>query len=346
MAIPTIDFELIHEPTARKELLSDLLHAILEVGAFYIINPPFEADLFSSLKAQCQGFFDLPREEKMKVDMVNVPSFLGYAALGTEVTGGRTDWREHFTVASKHQGKIDGPIYRNLLGPCPWPSEDALPGFSSVVNKLIEGNAVVATTVQSRIAEALGIDEILLNSFFDEQRQYRARMIKYPAPPESDQASTQGLGAHQDTAFATIIYQLTDHESLQLQNAQGDWVDCSPVPGTLLYVFGKSSNAITHGVCRAPWHRVIPPEAGSGDRYSIAIGTGIGLDTSLAAPETKRMLGELKTKLQAQYPNMDDTLHEYLQLDEQSPTVGMKVFYNYARSYPNITKKWYPDFKI
>ncbi|PYI35297.1 Clavaminate synthase-like protein [Aspergillus indologenus CBS 114.80] len=345
--VPTIDLSLLQEAGSRQVLVDDLRRAIRDFGVFYVSNLPFDVRLLDEVKQQCQAFFDLPYEEKMKLDLANVPSFLGYAALGTEITCNKTDWREHLTVASEFNGKIEGPLYRNLLGPTQWPSAESLPDFAPLVQRLLKEVTGVATTVRELAAEAMGIDNRLLDQLFDAKQQYRGRMIKYPSPPaDADPAAVQALGAHQDTAFATLICQLTDHIALQVQNAQGTWIDCPPVPGTVVYVVGKGAEAVTYGVCKAAWHRVIPPVPGSGPRYSIAIGTGLGLDTSTTAPETKDALQTLKEELRAQHGKLNDKLHGYLREDERFPTVGSRVFHNYARSYPEVVKRWFPGYNI
>ncbi|PYH86734.1 hypothetical protein BO82DRAFT_397311 [Aspergillus uvarum CBS 121591] len=141
---------------------------------------------------------------------------------------------QHLTVASEFNAKIEGPLYCNLLGPTQWPSEGSLPEFAPLVQQPIKEVAGVANTVRGLAAKAMGIDNRLLDQLFDAKQQYRGRMIKYPSPPaDADPAAVQALGAHQDTAFATLICQLTDHISLQVQNAQGTWIDCPPVPGYL-----------------------------------------------------------------------------------------------------------------
>ncbi len=43
--------------------------------------------------------FELPLEEKLKIEMANSKHFLGYARLGAEITAMKPDYREQFDVS-------------------------------------------------------------------------------------------------------------------------------------------------------------------------------------------------------------------------------------------------------
>jgi isopenicillin N synthase-like dioxygenase len=45
--------------------------------------------------------FELPLEEKLKIEMANSKHFLGYARLGAEITAMKPDYREQFDVSTK-----------------------------------------------------------------------------------------------------------------------------------------------------------------------------------------------------------------------------------------------------
>jgi isopenicillin N synthase-like dioxygenase len=80
--------------------------------------------------------------------------------------------------------------------------------------------------------------------------------------------------------LSSYLLQVTDHRGLQVQNCNGEWIDCPPIRGTLVVALGQGMEAITQGICTSTTHRVISPPAGQGARYSIPFFQGVGLDAS------------------------------------------------------------------
>ncbi len=76
-SIPILDLSLSRDPETKPAFLSALRHALLEVGFLYIKNTGIDESLIRDVITQGKAFFDLPQEEKLKIQMKNVPSFLG-----------------------------------------------------------------------------------------------------------------------------------------------------------------------------------------------------------------------------------------------------------------------------
>lgn len=261
--------------------------------------------------------------------------------LGSETTGGNSDWREHLTVARDVSDASSGPIYRNLLGPSQWPDPVVLPKFQPVMQDFTEQTTALAKTMRQLIAEAIGLDFNALESLFEEDQQDRMRLIRYPEPPASvDPSGTQSLGAHQDTTFGALIYQMSEHRCLQVLNPRGEWVDCPPVPGTVVYVVGQSFHAYTYGFCQAAWHRVIPPSPGDGARYSMVLASYIGHNTSLHSPKTQKALESIKDQIAKRHPDYKSVVPQYMQEESKYDTAGQRVFNSYVRSFPEVSKRW------
>ncbi|KAJ9243453.1 hypothetical protein DTO207G8_952 [Paecilomyces variotii] len=344
--VPTIDLAMLDNPSSRTQLVQQLRQALLDVGMFYVANPPLSRTVIAEAKTQSEAFFALPFAEKTKLDIANSPSFLGYAMLGAERTNNQVDWREHLTLASPGPEAITGPVYRRLLGSGQWPSASLLPRFTPVLQALLAESTALVTTLRRLIAEAIGVDSDKLESLFDaHHQQYRIRLIRYPEV-EASAEETQSLGAHQDTSFNTLIFQIGAQHCLQARNNQGEWVDCPPIPDQPIFVVGRGCQAATHGLCRAPFHRVIPPAPGSGSRLSIVITTGIGYDTPLKSPKTSEVLSTIRTQIVANNPGHEVSLNEGLEEDDEFETVGMKVLHKLAKSYPEVTRRWYPELLI
>jgi len=70
--ISTFDLSLLKDPGAREALRQPKLHIVRNVGMCYV---------FAKAKVECEAFFNLPEEEKKKLDIANAPEFLGYTAV-------------------------------------------------------------------------------------------------------------------------------------------------------------------------------------------------------------------------------------------------------------------------
>lgn len=120
-SVPIIDYSLLGSESTRPKFISQLRHALINVGFLYLSNPPVAASDISDLLSYIPKLFALPQEEKDKIRMVHSPHFLGYSRLGAELTKGRVDRREQFDIATPHETRwrpgSDLPEYLRLWGP-------------------------------------------------------------------------------------------------------------------------------------------------------------------------------------------------------------------------------------
>lgn len=97
-SIPFVDFRDATDPATKPRFLSTLRHALVNVGFFYLQNPPLGVELRERLVKTTGAFFDLPTEKKLELDVANSKHFRGYARSGAEKTATIDDLRETFTV--------------------------------------------------------------------------------------------------------------------------------------------------------------------------------------------------------------------------------------------------------
>ena len=76
-SIPIVDLSLAKDPETKPAFLNLLRRTLLEVGFLYIKNTGLSDALIHSVIAEGKAFFDIPREEKLKIQMKKKPSFLG-----------------------------------------------------------------------------------------------------------------------------------------------------------------------------------------------------------------------------------------------------------------------------
>lgn len=97
--IPTLKLSEARDPASKPAFLTSLRDALLNVGFLYLSDTGLPQSLIDDVIRECQAFFtDLSEEEKIKVEMKNEQSFLGYSRLGNEMTAGKADWREQMDL--------------------------------------------------------------------------------------------------------------------------------------------------------------------------------------------------------------------------------------------------------
>lgn len=75
--IPILDLSLANSPDTKEIFLQDLRHALLEVGFLYIKHFGVDEQLIRRVISEGRGFFEIPDDKKLEIEMKNAPSFLG-----------------------------------------------------------------------------------------------------------------------------------------------------------------------------------------------------------------------------------------------------------------------------
>jgi isopenicillin N synthase-like dioxygenase len=115
--IPILDLSFADDPETKPQFLSDLRHAIIDVGFLYIKNFGIDQAFLDEVCEVGKRFFSLPTEEKLRIEMKNGPHFLGYSRLGNEITARKTDFREQVDIGTELPLPTDqDPRYRWLYG--------------------------------------------------------------------------------------------------------------------------------------------------------------------------------------------------------------------------------------
>jgi hypothetical protein len=77
--IPILDMSLARAGLTKPAFLEQLRDALLNVGFLYIKNTGIDQDLYDKVCEEGIRFFDLPDDEKLRIEMKNAQSFLGYS---------------------------------------------------------------------------------------------------------------------------------------------------------------------------------------------------------------------------------------------------------------------------
>lgn len=355
-SIPVLDVSRASDPATKAEFLSDLRNALIEVGFFYIKNVGIPDELFQTVIEQGRAFFDIPEEEKLRIEMKNAPSFLGYSRLSAEITAGAIDHREQIDLSTEHAVPgPDAPRYDNLLAPNQWPADGVLPQFRPAFTDFMTRMGTMSLYFTSLMAEAIGLPPTAFERYFDPdplRRQHKLKIVKYPDVSELGAAaagSNQGVGPHKDSMYTTFLVQASQHRGLQAQNTRGAWIDAPPIDGTLVVVIGQALEALTQGVCVSTTHRVLSPEAGAGARFSIPFFQGVRLDTAFeelervgvgAVPEEVKE--QRRAVVAAAGGRLDDVEFTF-RTGGAAKTLGEATLRNRVKSHPDVGERWFPD---
>lgn len=205
--------------------------------------------------------------------------------------------------------------------------------------------STLSTTFTSLIAEALGLPPTAFSRFFDPDQQHKLKIVKYPdlSCLPADQRSQQGVGSHKDSMLTSYLLQASHHRGLQAQNISGDWIDCPPIPGTLVVAIGQGLEALTHGVCASTTHRVLSPAAGQGPRFSIPFFQGVSYDATFETVDIPDEIMEMRSEIWRKrgVDRMDDV--EFTFTKGRWGHLGDATLTNRVKSHPDVGERWYPD---
>ncbi|KAL9134234.1 MAG: hypothetical protein Q9175_004582 [Cornicularia normoerica] len=344
-AIPVLDLSLSRHPDTKPAFLDSLRDALLDVGFLYITNTGIDDALIQDVIEQGKAFFSLSEEQKLEVQMKNVPSFLGYNKLGNEITALKTDWREQIDLSTTHPLPTPtSPLYHNLLSPNQWPNPKYLPKFQSVFQTYISSMSKLSTQFTSLIADSLDLPPLAFNRFFDKDQQHKLKVVKYPdtaSLPSSNQ--TQGVGPHKDSMLTSYLLQVPPHTGLQAQNLSGDWIDCPPIPSTLVVAIGQGLEAITHGVCKSTTHRVLSPQAGLGPRFSVPFFQGVSYDATFESVDIPAQILEMRDERLKQRGGLRIDDVEFTFTKGRWGHLGEATLVNRVKSHVDVGERWYPE---
>lgn len=97
-SVPVLNFQDALSSETKPKFLSELRHALVDIGFFYLSDPSVTEDTRSQFVRKASEFFNLPSTVKSEVGIINCNNFKGYAGPRREKTAAKEDERETFTV--------------------------------------------------------------------------------------------------------------------------------------------------------------------------------------------------------------------------------------------------------
>lgn len=326
--LPILDLSELDSATGRREaFLAQLRETAHGIGFFYVTGHGIPQHLVRDVLTQSRRFFDLPEQDKLSIQMVNSPQFRGYNRAGLEHTRGKPDWREQIDIGAElPERPIDRAAapWTRLQGPNQWPK--ALPSLQLVVLEYLSLVTKLAIRITGAFAEALQQPADIFEPIYTPAPNQLLKIVRYPGREKRD--GDQGVGAHKDSGFVTVLLQDTQ-SGLQVEGKSG-WIDAPPTPGTFVINTGEVLEMASNGYLRANVHRVVSPPPRT-DRLSVPFFFGARLDATVP--------------LLSLPPHLADHARGVTQ-DPQNPLfrdVGKNYLKSRLRSHPDVARRHHAD---
>jgi isopenicillin N synthase-like dioxygenase len=328
LALPVLDLQLAYgDASAQQQWQQQLRHAVRDTGFFYVIGHGISIEQQQALLTQSKAFFALSEAEKQQVAMINSPHFRGYTARATELTRGRPDQREQFDIMLEQQPDIAiNHSWQKLTGPNQWPRQ--LPELPAQLLQWQQQVTDLGIELLRLMLQALQLPASALDSTLAPAPYVHTKLIRYPG---SDDLQGQGVGAHKDPGYLTILLQ-DEHAGLEVETDAG-WVSAPPLPGSFIVNIGELLELASNGYFRATMHRVISPEAGI-TRYSCASFIAANLASTVPLLELPAHFAA-----EAKGPATDPQNPLFYQ-------VGQNVLKGRLRSHPDVAAAHYREMAI
>ena len=334
-ALPVIDLSLAAGDAGdRARLHDDLRAAATEVGFFQLVGHGVTAGETAALTGAMRAFFALPEADRLSVSNLNSPHFRGYTRTGDERTGGSRDWRDQLDIGAElppHVPAPGEPPYWWLEGPNQWPT--ALPELRTAALHWIDRLSTVAERLLHELLTSIGAPADFYDHAFAGHPHLRLKLVRYPGT--APDGAGQGVGAHKDYGFITLLLQ-DSVGGLQVERPSasprpeggGSFLEVPPMAGAFVVNLGELLEVATDGYLKATSHRVVSP-AGARERFSVPFFYNPRLDAHIEP---------LDFPLAHHAPGATEDPANPLFAD-----FGRNELKGYLRAHPEVTRRHHAD---
>ena len=327
-ALPVLDLSCLQgSASERADFLAQLRVAARDVGFFYVVGHGISEAKQQAILQMAKDFFALPLADKRQVQMLNSAHFRGYTGFQGELTRGKPDQREQFDIMKEDQVlglPTQDALWRRLIGPNQWPA--ALPAMRETLLQFQQQLADITVQLLESLMQALHLPADALAQTIADGPYQHMKLIHYPGAHAT--TSSQGVGAHKDPGYLTLVLQ-DSQSGLQVETADG-WIDAAPLPGAFVVNIGELLELASNGYLKATMHRVVTPQAGI-ERFSCAFFMAAQLDATVPLLPLSAELAK-EAKGPASDPN-NPLFHQ----------VGANVLKGRLRSHPDVAARHYSD---
>ncbi|MCV7175873.1 isopenicillin N synthase family dioxygenase [Mycolicibacterium sphagni] len=270
--LPVLDLaDADRDPAGFRSRLREAAH---DIGFFYLVGHGVPDVQIDEVLRLARSFFALPLTAKNEISQLKSPQFRGYSRLGGELTNGKVDWREQIDIGPQRPIIEGATGYWRLQGPNLWPSSPA--GFRAAFERWHANLSQVGLRLLRHWAVSLGAAEDTFDPAFADKPATLIKVVRYPGRDDY----VQGVGAHKDSGVLTLLLLEQGSTGLQVELADGQWLDVPPLAGAFVVNIGELFEVATGGYLRATQHRVLAPRPGT-DRVSIPYFVNPALDATI-----------------------------------------------------------------
>ncbi|RDA89830.1 hypothetical protein CP533_6950 [Ophiocordyceps camponoti-saundersi (nom. inval.)] len=266
-------------PAEKEATAKAMLQGFQSAGFIYLRNHPMPADVLSRTFSRSADFFRLPEAEKLAYSWTTPEANRGYTFIGREKTSQETDPAK---IAAERDAVPDlKETFEMGIEPHPflqnrWPAEEGdLRGFKAQMMDFYERCQFIHYQVMVAIAIAMNLGPTFFDNYFD-ACDHQLRLLHYPEVKAEVFRAKPGqvrAGEHSDYGSITLLFQ-DDRGGLQVKSPTGNYVDATPIPGTIVVNAGDLLARWSNDTIKSTLHRVVePPRRVDGEypsRYSIA----------------------------------------------------------------------------
>lgn len=248
-AVPVIDIApfLAGSAEGKRAVAEQVGRACSEIGFLTIVGHGVPRELIQQTYDVSRRFFDLPREEKIKVS-VNSQG-VGYVPLQVEALAASLGQK---TPGDLKESLNIGRDFNHELWPANPPElKQIWQAYFTTLNQL-------GASIMRIFASALELPEHYFDDKIDPPQAYM-RVINYPDQPDDPLPGQLRAGAHSDYGTLTILRSENVVGGLQVLDKAGNWLDVHTVPDSFVINIGDMMQLWTNDRWVSTVHRVINP---------------------------------------------------------------------------------------
>lgn len=274
--IPVIDFGAYtrgEDLEARKRVARDLRQACTDTGFFYLANHGISQAELEVAHGWGLIFFQLPREEKAKLDKSRHAARQGWMPVGgtnPEANPDKEADQKETLVLPRELLPGETPGENPSAGKGNWPDPRSLPGFREFVSAHIGKRIAVG----QRLCRALALSLDLPEDYLDAAHRYPNCSLTYnyypPLDPDRAGRTQWGISPHTDYGSFTLLSQ-DALGGLEIRNLADEWIDVPPIPGTFVVNIADLFARWTNGLYRSSLHRASNFSTGERARISLPL---------------------------------------------------------------------------
>ncbi len=265
LSVPVVDLRDWDDELTSPRFARAFGDALREFGFVRVRGHQLDTDVVDEAYAASKDLFRLPSATKHRYVVKGAAGQRGYTPLKTESAKDcdLPDLKEFWHVGRElPEGHPLSDIYSGNV----WPEE--IDSFRPRVSALYESLDNCASKLLRALAFYLDVPE---NSFEDLTRDGDTvlRLLHYP--PLDDSTVLPGAvraAAHEDINLITLLITSTT-SGLELKLRDGSWLSVNPQPGEIVVDSGDMMCRITDGYLPATTHRVVNPDDGHSERFSL-----------------------------------------------------------------------------